>query len=248
MEIRAQLGKLQKQFTFDTQAQISLTQAIRRDVKKVPNAYYLTHPKFETVISGGFVGDVSKGGACNCEDIIFNPHGNGTHTECVGHVSEEPVYMTEVKMPKFLLCYLIQAKAEEINGDQVVQNIPNADHWKNGDAVIINSNTTSEHEYFSGSNPCYLKEDVAKILNEHNIHHILTDLPSLDREEDGGKLLAHKAFFGYPERLDKGKTISELLNIPNDIQEGYYALSIEPAPIESDASPSNITLYPLNEV
>ena len=38
---------------------------------------------------GDWVGDVKQGGSVNFRNISFNPHGNGTHTECVGHISKE---------------------------------------------------------------------------------------------------------------------------------------------------------------
>lgn len=245
MEINAKIGKLNQSFSFNTDDAISLTQKVARDVKGVPNAYFLTHPKFNTVISGGFIGDVTKGGACNCEDVILNPHGNGTHTECVGHVSKEPAYISDIEIPKFLLCYLIQAEAVENDGDTCIGYLPELEKWKDCDAVIINSNTTQKAQYFSGTNPCYIHKSVAQSLDNNNIDHILTDLPSLDKEEDGGLLEAHKAFFNYPAVLSSKKTITELLHIPKQLKEGLYVLSIEVAPIESDAAPSKVTLYPI---
>jgi len=32
-----------------------------------------------------FVGKVSEGASTNFNDIYFNPHAHGMHTECVGH-------------------------------------------------------------------------------------------------------------------------------------------------------------------
>lgn len=245
MEITTRIGKQKRQYSFNTTEGISLTQVVSRNVKGVPNAYFLTHPKFRTVISGGFIGDVKKGGACNCEDILMNPHGNGTHTECVGHVSEEPMYITDIKIPKFMLCYLVQADASNGKNEQYIEKISEVEKWKDCEAVIIHSNTTSKAQYFSGTNPCYILDSVTKKLQLNGIHHILTDLPSLDKGDDGGLLAAHKSFFNYPEELSHLKTITELLHLPKQLKEGLYVLSIEVAPIESDAAPSNITIYPI---
>ena len=55
--------------------------------KKEVSAYGIPRSKIETFEAGGFIGDVNKGGSCNVKNIFFNPHGNGTHTECVGHVA-----------------------------------------------------------------------------------------------------------------------------------------------------------------
>src|SRR5215468_22359 len=37
----------------------------------------------------GFTGTVARGASCNCEVISLTPHCNGTHTECVGHLTRE---------------------------------------------------------------------------------------------------------------------------------------------------------------
>ena len=39
----------------------------------------------------GFSGSVARGASCNCNVITLIPHCNGTHTECVGHLTTEPL-------------------------------------------------------------------------------------------------------------------------------------------------------------
>src|SRR6266480_2269330 len=39
----------------------------------------------------GFLGSVERGASCNCEVLTLIPHCNGTHTECVGHLTREPL-------------------------------------------------------------------------------------------------------------------------------------------------------------
>jgi arylformamidase len=39
----------------------------------------------------GFSGSVEHGASCNCQTLTLIPHCNGTHTECVGHLTREPV-------------------------------------------------------------------------------------------------------------------------------------------------------------
>ena len=55
-----------------------------------PNAFGMEEPLFEVFRAGGFVGDVEQGGACNVVGVRMNPHGNGTHTECAGHIGASP--------------------------------------------------------------------------------------------------------------------------------------------------------------
>jgi arylformamidase len=39
----------------------------------------------------GFSGSVAQGASCNCQTLTLTPHCNGTHTECVGHLTREHV-------------------------------------------------------------------------------------------------------------------------------------------------------------
>jgi hypothetical protein len=74
---------------------------------------------------------------------------------------------------------------------------------------------------------------------------LLIDLPSVDKEKDEGRLLAHRAFWdmdGTP-RLDA--TITELIFVDNSIPDGTYLLDIQTAPFENDATPSRPVLYSL---
>jgi arylformamidase len=79
------------------------------------------------------------------------------------------------------------------------------------------------------------------------VQHLLTDLPSVDREQDGGRLLAHRAFWNYPAQPRLEATISELLRIPPTLPDGEYLLELQVLDLDSDASPSIPTLYALLE-
>ena len=48
---------------------------------------------------------------------------------------------------------------------------------------------------YSNTNPPYLLDAAANYLKEKGIKHLLIDLPSVDKEKDNGKLLAHNAFW-----------------------------------------------------
>ena len=56
---------------------------------KGATAWYCKPVKIWPVEGDGFIGKVSKGGSTNFNNIQLNPHGNGTHTENVGHISTE---------------------------------------------------------------------------------------------------------------------------------------------------------------
>lgn len=55
-----------------------------------PNCYHAEEPSFETIrFEGVFVGSVAEGGVCNYQRVSLTPHGNGTHTECYGHLNNQ---------------------------------------------------------------------------------------------------------------------------------------------------------------
>jgi hypothetical protein len=84
------------------------------------------------------------------------------------------------------------------------------------------------------------------------VEHLLVDLPSVDRMNDGGRLLAHRAFWGMPagtthatHATRPNATITELIYVPEQIPDGLYLLSLQVAPFVADAAPSRPLLYPL---
>ena len=72
---------------------------------------------------------------------------------------------------------------------------------------------------------------------------MLIDQPSVDKEFDDGKLLAHKAFWNYNGKLRKDCTITEFIYVPNKVEDGSYVLNLQIAPFANDATPSKPVLY-----
>ena len=61
---------------------------VMSDSPQNPLAWYLEKPEISAVQLGDWVGKVSKGAAVNFNNIFFNPHAHGTHTECLGHITD----------------------------------------------------------------------------------------------------------------------------------------------------------------
>ncbi|MCS7169432.1 MAG: cyclase family protein, partial [Candidatus Kapabacteria bacterium] len=61
------------------------------DGAEAPRAFGLPSPRIVPIHSGRFIGSVADGGSCNCDIVEIVPHGNTTHTECVGHITVERV-------------------------------------------------------------------------------------------------------------------------------------------------------------
>jgi hypothetical protein len=96
---------------------------------------------------------------------------------------------------------------------------------------------------YSNSNPTYFDLDIIPLLDQLGTKHFLVDLPSVDREEDEGKLAFHHAFWNVPENPDYTRTITELIYVPNSVVDGEYLLELQVAAFENDASPSRPVLY-----
>ena len=96
---------------------------------------------------------------------------------------------------------------------------------------------------YSHTNPPYLLEEAVEYLKEKGIEHLLIDLPSVDKEKDEGKLLAHNAFWNTKGVIRMQATITEFIYVSNKIKDGTYFLNLMIAPFENDATPSKPTLY-----
>ena len=231
--------------------------------KPQASAWYVDQVKFEPVIIDKWEGLVAKGASVNFRNIHFNPHGNGTHTECLGHITETiyDVYSNLKTYHSF--AYLISVDLTTLdNGDQIIskgamqvalKKIENTilPFSKNNPikALILRTLPNSEEKLgknYSHSNPPYMSDEAMFFLvRELGIEHFLIDLPSVDKEKDGGKLSAHHIFWQYPESPRYEATITELVYIDNNIRDGLYFLNLQIAPFENDASPSNPCIYEL---
>lgn len=212
-------------------------------------AWYVGPIQITPVVTEEFIGDVNQGGSVNFRNISFNPHGNGTHTECVGHISKETYHIGECLVENFFLAQLITVKPQEIGQDLVILEHQFKGLIKSGvKAVIIRTlpnNIDKKRINYSASNPAYLEVNATRYLRDSGIDHLLIDLPSVDREEDEGKLLSHHAFWEYPNNVQKHRTITELIYVPNEVKDGLFFLNLVTANFENDASPSRPVIFSL---
>lgn len=214
------------------------------------NAYYAHPVSMEPYKAGDWVGEVAQGGSVNYRNIFFNPHGNCTHTECVGHIDETIHSVNEHFKQFHMVSQLISLTPSEIeNGDHVITREQLELNLNDStDGVIIRTMPNSiakKSKNYSGQNPAYLHHEAIEFLVERGCKHLVLDLPSIDRESDEGKLLGHKAFWNYPDAPRMDCTVTELAFVPNEVQDGLYLLNLQVAPFENDASPSRPVIYPL---
>ena len=212
------------------------------------NAWYIGNPKIKPAKVDGATISVEKGASVNFNNIKFNPHAHGTHTECVGHITEEFHSINQHLKTFFFFAELITVAPEKLGDDFVIskKQLQFAIGNKKRDAIIIrtipNTNEKLSMQY-SHTNPPYLVEEAAVYLKEKGVKHLLIDLPSVDKEKDDGELLAHNAFWNTSGKLRLDATITEFIFVRNNIKDGTYFLNIQIAPFENDASPSKPVLY-----
>ncbi|MEX0314798.1 MAG: cyclase family protein [Allomuricauda sp.] len=218
------------------------------DGKDNVNAWYLDAPKITPHHEGDFIGKVSEGAPVNFNDIWFNPHSHVTHTECLGHITKTPYSINQSLGQYFFLAEVITIAPEKLGDDFVIseKQLKYALGNKKRDALVIrtipNLNDKRSRQY-SNTNPPYLLEKAAKYLVEKQINHLLVDLPSVDKEKDGGALLAHNAFWDINGEPRINATITEFIFVANTIEDGCYFLNLQVAPFENDASPSRPVLF-----
>jgi kynurenine formamidase len=223
----------------------------------------------------GFSGSVASGASCNCEVLTFIPHCNGTHTECVAHLTREPLDAYTV-VPAGLVPALVLSvapvpadKAREGSvpapqaGDELITRAALARAWParapfapRALAIRTLPNGTDKRSRdYSRLNPPYLSREAAELLSERGIMHLIVDLPSIDRSHDEGRLTAHRIFFGLPPgevalaaAHRAAATVTELAYLPDSLADGAYLLELQVPALAGDAVPSRPLLYPLLEV
>jgi len=216
--------------------------------KKNVNAWYIDEPKIEPIKDGEWIASVSEGASVNFNNIYFNPHAHGTHTECAGHITEKVHSINQNLKTFFFLAEVITVAPENDNEDKIIskKQLQFALGNKKRDAIILRTipNTREKlSRQYSHTNWPYLKEDAVKFMVSKGVKHLLIDLPSIDKEKDGGELLGHNAFWNTKGKLRLDATITELIYVSNKIEDGEYFLNLQIAPFENDASPSKPILY-----
>jgi len=221
-----------------------------------PSAYYVDGITIEPVRTKEFNGSIEEGGSVNFRNIAFNPHGNGTHTECLGHITPKVYSVNRSLKTYFSIAQVLTIQPEKghndadfcSNNDLIIslESIKRASKEKLEESIIIRTlpNTKEKlHKNWSDSNWPQLDKNAAAWFADNNVKNLLIDLPSIDREKDGGKLLSHHAFWKVPSKPRMDASITELIYIPDEIEDGVYLLELQFAPFENDASPSRPVLY-----
>lgn len=212
-------------------------------------AWYLSPLSIAPVRMGDWVGEVKSGAAVNFRNISFNPHGHGTHTETVGHITAGAVSVNSHFRQFFCFATLVSVVPVQ-QGEDAVITLPALQQrlTEPCEAVILRTlpnGVEKRARNYSSTNPPYLDAAAAAWLRSCGVRHLLIDLPSVDREEDGGALAAHHAFWHHPQQTRYDATITELVYVPDAVTDGRYFMNLQTAPFENDATPSRPLLFRL---
>lgn len=226
------------------------------------------------LVMPGFCGSVAEGASCNCSTISLTPHCNGTHTECAGHLTAPPMDAFRIVPLGLLPTVLVTVAPEPASAvsesdtrpprsgkhDRLITQGVLAAAWPSHSrsasaarALVIRTLPNSKDKLErTEPMPPYLSPQAALWIVGRGIEHLVVDLPSVDRVDDGGDLAAHRVFFGLAagaRELGQGRrahcTITELAYVPDDVVDGEYLLELQVPAICGDAVPSRPLLYAL---
>jgi kynurenine formamidase len=225
-----------------------------------PSAFGAPKATAEAVETGKFIGDTRRGGSCNFEQYTFIPHCNGTHTECVGHISHERISINDILKDSFIPSTLITVtpenavvsnesyKPDKQDKDMFITRKALSDALQNSkpkflEALIIrtlpNDDSKKTRDYMKNPPPFFSLEAM-EYVSGLGVRHLLVDLPSLDRTFDEGLLSAHRIFW---ENIHSPKTVTEMIYVPDSIKNGLYVLNLQIADFVADASSSRPILF-----
>lgn len=254
--ITIQLENHKEKYYINPKKPIKLSLSLHKNKNK---AWYLKKPTNTPETFNKQIMSVSKGASVNFNSICFNPHAHSTHTECIGHISNKKVTINQVLKQHLYIAQLISItpKKKKTSKDLMItkKRIKKALETKNTitkpEALIIRTipnNSSKKDKNYDNTNWTYLTPKACLFLRSIGIKHLLIDTPSVDKEKDNGKLLAHKAFWNYPNCICLERTITEMIYVPNKIKDGTYLLDLQVADFHNDASPSRPVLYKLYRI
>ena len=239
--------------------------------------FFAAHPASAQPLQvGRFSGAVTAGASCNCSMHTLSPHCHGTHTECVGHVTGDRTVLTEMTpvAPRLALLATVAPEALGDSGDTgaatatatdpvLTRRLLAAVAAAAGDvpwtALVIRTlpnGLDKQHRVYTGPCPApYFTSEAMRWVVERGVGSLVVDLPSLDRADDGGELMAHRIYWGLPRlgtdsRQAQRRTalVTELAYVPDTAPDGVYLLDLQVPAFVADAAPSRPVLYPATEL
>ncbi|NGX51690.1 MAG: hypothetical protein K1060chlam2_01563, partial [Chlamydiae bacterium] len=229
-----------------------------------PNPHGVAMATSSPIEIPGMIGDTRQKGCVNWEKLVFTPHSNGTHTECVGHITDNRITIhksfSEVFFPTVLIS-VTPIPSEETRdryhpekkpSDKMITRSSLIDALKGYPDVFckgvvirtLPNDEGKQERHYLKEPPPFFSLEAMQYLVEKGVKHLLVDLPSVDSASDDGKLAAHRLFWNVPlnsrsltESSHPNRTITEMVYVSNSVQDGTYLLTIQIPSFMSDAAP-----------
>ena len=266
MKAEVEIGN--KKYNVDFSKGIDITIPLKFNGEQ-PNTYGVNTASSKPYQDGHFIGDTREGGPCNFETYSLTPHCNGTHTECIGHITDERIdvlsSLNEEIIPSTLISITPKLSTEnykpELASDDIV--ITKEDlglQLKDVNTEFLrgliirtlpNPESKKSRDYMKNISS-FFSIEAMKYIVSLGVEHLLVDTPSVDRLLDDGHLSAHNIFWETKEKEfnmnTKNKTFTEMIFASEDVKDGNYLLNLQIPAFVSDAAPSRPILYKVNDL
>lgn len=189
-----------------------------------PNHFGAPKAASMTYEAGGFTGDTRRGGSCNVRTLTMVPHCNGTHTESIGHIVNEDVYIGHTTADALTTATLVTVRPhrwmdlkEDGTGESYRPPLVDADHVITADQLrrvltttgidgttslilrTVSSLPKKSVAYGEENPPPFLTVQAMELIVARGYRHLLVDFPSVDRMYDEGLLTNHHLFWSVAE-------------------------------------------------
>ena len=266
MKAEVEIGN--KKYTVDFSKGIDISIPLNFNGEQ-PNTYGVEKATSRPYQDGQFIGDTRKGGPCNFETYSFTPHCNGTHTECIGHITNERIDILSSINEEMIASTLISI-TPKITDENYIPNLNAEDlviteedlelHLKDINSNFLkgliirtlpNYERKKNRDYMKEA-PTFLSIEAMEYIVSLGVKHLLVDTPSVDRLLDEGNLSSHNIFWETKGKefnsKTQNKTITEMIFASEEIKDGSYLLNLQIPAFVSDAAPSRPILYKINDL
>ena len=239
-----------------------------------PNIYDTPTAKSEIFQYGDVIGDTRKGGSCNFQSYNIYTHFNGTHTECIGHITNERISVHDILKDGFITASLVTIEPEPAHAtDDTYIPIKNKEDHLITKKILYDklhgiapdflqgliirtlpNDDSKKFRKYMQQPAAFFSVEAMEYLLELKIKHLILDLPSVDRAIDEGELTCHHLFWelaqGTHELKGKApskKTITEMAYIPKEVKDDTYLLNIQIPDFVADAAPCRLFIYKIEK-
>lgn len=167
------------------------------------------------------LGDTREDSSVNFERYALVPHCNGTHTECVGHITHKRISVRSCLQEALMRAVLVSVESESKTSDTYSVEFESGDKLITrealGKALASASNTSPSDasnlpsalivrtvpntdekliaDYGDENISPYFTTEAMRLIVDGGFKHLLVDMPSIDRLFDGGNLSNHRIFW-----------------------------------------------------